>query len=332
MNKAMLSLIAGAVIGAGAVWFFMRSHHGEEAAPPAEAAAAEEEATHITHDDHGNVVIEMSDEMQGDAGIGVANPVVAEFAPEIRGYGRVLDPAPIAEAVTDLASARATLNASREELARLKTLETQGNASTRSIQAAEAATQHDDLAVQSAQNRLAATLGITIARREDLPALVRALVAQEKLLIRVDLVAGQSISPPPPAARLLNLAGRSLSAEYLSAAPAVDPTLQGLGLLFLSQTNGFLVGEAVTAFLQLPEKPISGVIVRPESVVRTEGKGWIYVLNEGGESLTRREISLDRPTETGWFIHDGVSPADYIVVRGAQTLLSEELKATIVGD
>jgi hypothetical protein len=67
-------------------------------------------------------------------------------------------------------------------------------------------------------------------------------------------------------------------------------------------------------------------------VVRTEGKGWVYVLNEGGEALTRKEIALDRPTETGWFVTRDITASDHVVVTGAQVLLSEELKASIKAD
>ena len=70
----------------------------------------------------------------------------------------------------------------------------------------------------------------------------------------------------------------------------------------------------------------SGVIVPREAVVRTEGTGWVYVQNAGGEAYTRMEILLDHPGESGWFISQGMTTNDYVVVTGAQQLLSEELK------
>ena len=57
----------------------------------------------------------------------------------------MLDPAPLAALVTGLATAGAAYTASSTELARLKTLEGQGNASVRALQTAEAAAQRDRL-------------------------------------------------------------------------------------------------------------------------------------------------------------------------------------------
>ena len=71
----------------------------------------------------------------------------------------MLDPAPLAALVTELASAQAAYAASSSELARLKTLEGQGNASARALQTAEAAALRDRLAVQSARERLGPVVG-----------------------------------------------------------------------------------------------------------------------------------------------------------------------------
>jgi hypothetical protein len=54
--------------------------------------------------------------------------------------------------------------------------------------------------------------------------------------------------------------------------------------------------------------------------------------DKGGEAFTRTRIQLDRPTGGGWFVTEKVKSDDYVVVRGAQTLLSEELKAALSPD
>ena len=88
----------------------------------------------------------------------------------------------------------------------------------------------------------------------------------------------------------------------------------------------------MTGYLKVAGEPLAGVIIPRDAVVRTEGGGWVYVLNNGAESFTRIQIVLDHPKETGWFVSQGVATNDYIVVTGAQTLLSEELKASIKAD
>jgi hypothetical protein len=334
VKQAILLIILGAAIGGGAVWMAKRGAAAKPAAAVPAAAAPDEAKTTITHDTNGCVVIGMSDEMQGDAGIVVANPVAAQFSPEVKGFGRVLDPAPLSALMTELASDLAAYGASSSELARLKTLAPTGNASPRALQAAEAAALRDQLAAQSVRDRLVLAWGKAVAGRNDLPAFIQALAVQDVALVRVDLTAGETLQSSPTGARVVTLAGGSADAELLGTAPGVDPQVQGRGFLFLIKPNALrlLPGQGVTGYLKLPGEPLAGVIVPRESVVRTEGKGWIYVLNAGGESLTRKEIPLDCPTEAGWFVPTGVSASDHVVVIGAQALLSEELKASIVAN
>ena len=94
---------------------------GEKAAGEKPAGETSEE-THTARDAEGNVVVKMNDEAQGNAGIKVAHPAPAQLAPEVKGYGRVLDPAPLTSLMTELALAESAYPASSNELVRLKTL------------------------------------------------------------------------------------------------------------------------------------------------------------------------------------------------------------------
>ena len=60
-------------------------------------------------------------------------------------------------------------------------------------------------------------------------------------------------------------------------------------------------------------------------MIRHEGKVFVY-LQTGDETFVRKEIELERPMASGWFVHEGLKPQDAVVVVGAQQLLSEELK------
>ena len=62
------------------------------------------------------------------------------------------------------------------------------------------------------------------------------------------------------------------------------------------------------------------------AVVRYASRAWVYV-QTSDEVFTRREASLVSPTPDGWFVKTGFAPGDPVVVTGAQTLLSEELKS-----
>jgi multidrug efflux system membrane fusion protein len=328
--KRAIILILLVAAAAGGFWWF--KYHA--AAPPATAApAAADEGTHVTHDEQGNTVISMTDDAQGDAGIILGNPLAGQWNPEVKGYGRVLDPAPLAGLVNELISAQAGAAATSLEWVRQKTLSAQSNTSIRTLQTAAAAAQHDKLAVQSVRDRLTLAWGTTLAGRDDLADFVQLLTARQAVLVRVDLTVGDSLTAPPAGARVVALNGKTTGAKFLSPAADVDPQIQGQGFIFSVQPNDVSLapGQALTVWLQVPGDPLAGVIVPRDSIVRLEGASWVYLMNkaEGGEAFTRKKIPLDRPTEGGWFVPGMFKVDDYIVTTGAQTLLSEELKAAL---
>ena len=329
LKRAIVVIIVlVAVIGAGVLW--MRSRG--DSAKPAEEKPVEE--SKIKHDEHGRVVIKMDDETQGNMGLLVEKPAAGQLSPELKGYGRVLDPAPLAALVNELAAAQAVSTPSSNEYARLKLLAGQGNASERALQTVEAAALRDQLTVRSARDRLALSWGRGVADQSDLPAFVQPLTSQDAVLLRIDLPAGEALKSPPTGARIFALSGNSAEAVFLGTPSNVDPQTLGQGFVFLIKPNTLrlLPGEAVTGYLKVPGDPLEGVIVPNDSVVRTEGAGWIYVLNSGGDSFTRIGVALDHPIAAGWFLTKGVTTNEYVVVTGAQTLLSEELKASLKPD
>jgi hypothetical protein len=330
--KKVIAVLILLAAGFGGGMFYMKSRG--DAKPAADKAAdakpADDEpaGAQVTHDENGKVVIKMNDETQGNMGLKVAKPEPAEIAPEFKGFGRVLDPAPLASLITELVTAQAAYVASSNELIRVKALAGQGNATTRALQTAEATAVHDQLVIQSAKDRLALSWGKAVADRNDLPDFVQSLVSLKQALVRIDLPAGQDLKAPPIAARIANLSGKDSEAEFFDTASAVDPQMQGRPFVFLVKTNALqlLAGEAVTGYLKLPGAAVSGVIIPRDAVIRSEGATWVYVMQSDGESFSRVQVPLDHPTETGWFVAKVISPDLYVVTTGAQTLLSQELQ------
>jgi hypothetical protein len=334
VKRLIFAIILTAALTGGGMWLYL--HPAGSAAPPADKPAADEDAgaTGVSHDDQGNTVVNMDDDTQGDAGIVVGNPIAGQWSPEVKGYGRVLDPAPLVALVNELASAQTAAAASSLELTRQKTLSGQNNTSARALQAAVAAAEHDQLAVQSVKNSIRLGWGAAVAGRDDLAALTESLVALQAAIVRVDLPGGEILPAAPTQARLVTMSEKSAVVGFLSPAVAVDPQMQGQGYFFFVQTNSLSLtpGQALTAFLQMPGEPLDGIIIPRDAVVRAEGAGWVYVINKGGESFTRCKIPLDRATGDGWFVAGDIKPGDYLVVTGAQTLRSEELKAALSSD
>src|ERR1051326_2447598 len=243
----------------------------EEAKPPAGEKAAEAES-HVKHGTNGETIITLDAATQKLMGLETSVVLAAQLTPEIKGYGRVLDVAPLTSLVADLMAAHAAAAASQAELSRLKTLAAQSNASERALQAAEAAAARDQSQVESIRLRLLASWGHSIAERPDLPAFVTSRSSLSNLLVQLDLPAGQPLTALPTGARLLTLGEESntLPAELLGPAPTVDPQLQGRGFLFLLLTNSWQLapGAAVSSLLQFPGEPQKGIEVPRNALVR----------------------------------------------------------------
>ena len=176
----------------------------DEAKPPAGEKAAEPEA-HVKHGTNGETIVTFDAATQKLMGLQTTALQPAQLAPELKGYGHVLDVAPLTTLVSDLMAARAASAASQAEVVRLKTLAAQNNASERSLQAAEAAAARDQSQAESARLRLLSAWGRAIAELPDLPAFVQSLSALTSALVQLDLPAGQPVSGLPTGARVVTL-------------------------------------------------------------------------------------------------------------------------------
>ncbi len=75
-------------------------------------------------------------------------------------------------------------------------------------------------------------------------------------------------------------------------------------------------------------KHTPGVVVPESAVVWLDGRAWAY-LQKGRERFIRQEVATNHPVGKGWFVTKNFQAGDYVVVQGAQLLLSEEFRAQI---
>jgi hypothetical protein len=280
---------------------------------------------------NGDAVVSLDQDRQKLIGLKTAAIQAFSLAPEIKAYGRVLDPQPLVGLTADIASARASLDASEKEYNRSKSLFDDGqNASAKALQVAEAALKHDQIAFQTAKAQLVVTWGKAIADHPNQAGFVQELSSHEIALVQLDLPTGQLAAQEPTSARLVAPAGEVTQTGFLGRATTTDHQVQGEGFLFIAtNSSGSLTpGLALTGFLQLRGESLRGVIIPDAAIVRWAGVAWAYA-QTGETNFTRREIILDQPTESGWFVTNGVAPDERVVVIGAQALLSEERKTEI---
>src|SRR5579872_3482137 len=76
---------------------------------PKEAAAekAPEAESHVKHGTNGEVIVTVEAKMQPTIGLQTAPLQPAQLSPELKAYGHVLDPSPLASVVAELVTAEA---------------------------------------------------------------------------------------------------------------------------------------------------------------------------------------------------------------------------------
>ena len=267
--------------------------------------------------------------------------VPAEWQPEIKAFGRVLDPALLLDSLMDLGRAEMTFDSSHQELERAKQLKKDNNISERAFQEAEANYRQNNAVVGSVYLKIQSAWGNRIAEMTG-PAIVPPGTERKwddflknyphsSELIRIDLPVGERLENWAQTARLVSLAEKSapVVAGYFDTLPAIDPQTQQLGILFSaaqSSANRLTPGEAVTALIKTAGNPVRGVVVPASAVLQHEGRGWVYVQTEPNQ-FVRTEIPLDRWMDNGWFVAENLSVTNHVIVTGAQAVLSAELSA-----
>lgn len=324
MKKVVLGMIVGLLSGGVGVWLFLRPKAGQ---PEARHDEEKKEEPIVQRGPDGDTFLKLDEKVRNRADLKVALLQAAALKPEVRAFGRVLDPAPIAASLSEIAATQAQLEASMKETRRLKTLFAQDqNVSARAVEIAEGALTRDRIAVEAAQFRLLTSWGKAIAGRPDLDRFVRSLIVQEIALVRVDVPATERVEGAPIGARLalLSAPGAPIDADFLDAALSSDPQTLGRGFILLVKGRALAANAAVTAWLSLPGEPEKGVIIPREAIVRHNGEGFVY-LQTGEDTFERKRVELHHPLTAGWFT-DGFKAGSKVVINGAQQLLSEELK------
>jgi hypothetical protein len=263
-------------------------------------------------------------ETQTRIGLKIESPTAAQWQPEVKGYGTVIDAATLAAAVMSLETARAAADVSGKELERTKTLG--DNVSARTLETAKGDAQRDAVALQSATVKFKQDWGSTLAADGELAKIQAAMADGSAALVRVDLPAGENLSSPPTSARIIALTDESkaVTGEFSGATDGVNPQTQTRSYFFLVKNQPLPAGAAVTGYLRIAGDPVSGVIVPVGAILRHEGKGWAYEQTDTNQFL-RVEVPLDKLTDGGWFVSEDLSATNRIITEGAQTVLSAEL-------
>ena len=321
----VLVLLAAGIVGLVFAYLEMRKERDLEATAEAPIIAP----SRVERGADGATVLKLDAETQERLGLQTAVSVPGSVVNEMTATARVLDGPALAGQINEIRAAHAALDAARADHERKKKLFDNGqNASASSVeQAAALVTQHT-VAVEAARDRIAATWGQAIAAREDLPVFARLLLQREAALVRIELLSSDRLASSSQTLRLVGQSGEVVApARILGPAPVTDSVVAGQTYLCLVTTNTaqLVPGSGLLARIDtgLSEK---GTVLPRSAVLRHAGLGWAYV-RTGADTFTRRAVPLDRPHPDGWLVTgEWTKP---VLVSGAQSLLSEELKGSI---
>jgi hypothetical protein len=318
MNKTVVGLIVGLVLGAGSMWLGLhRSADAERGAgAPLAPSAPEKPKENPLH---------LPPAKRAAVGIKLAKPAAVTTASEVTAYGRVLDPASLLAGVAELTTARAALTATEKEAERAKKLfAAGGNASAQAVELAEANLARDRAAAAAAQGRLAVNWGRGVA--DHLEAVATAL-EHGAALARLDVLPGEKPAAQPATAQIFPPGSdESLQAEILGPAAVADPQVQGPSFLALLRDRTLPAGAAVRALLPGAGDAAHALAVPRGAVVYHQGSAWVFVLGEE-DTFERKLVMPGRAVGDGLAITSGLEPDEQIVVAGAQQLLAAELQA-----
>lgn len=158
------------------------------------------------------------------------------------------------------------------------------------------------------------------------------IVKLNHLIARIELPIDESSNDLAGSARVSAIGRDSkvFDATVIGRAPTVGLQTRGSALLLnvKVESDELRPGAPVAAYLARKEPPISGVLVPRGAMVRFAGSTRVYV-QTADERFEPRDIVPVSPTPDGWFVKVGLAPGERVVVKAAQVLLSEELKAQI---
>lgn len=274
--------------------------------------------------------VRMTSAMQRELGIATQRLTPAHRAAELDAFAKVLDPEPLVQLDSDLATAEAAAVASRAEAERSKSLHAaDGSVAAKDMEAAVAQAQSDALKVEILRRRLSLEWGPGVARMSTAARarLVRGLAKGAIALVHVDTHNNEGQG----GARFVkvDIGDSSVRGAVLGPARAAEPRLQSSGLIVeVTGPSAILLSVGLTQSAHIETKsPQTGVVAPREAIIRFQGSDWAYV-RSGSGLFERRLIASPIPEEDGFFVTQGLVAGDEVVSRGAASLFTAEQNAS----
>jgi len=245
----------------------------------------------------------------------------------VTGFARVLDPIPLAQLDTDLATAEPAASASAAEAARSRALyAADATLSRKAAEAATAQARGDAARLALLRRRLGLEWGPAIAGMSagQRAALVSALASGRAALVRIDSASGIGQAGLRSATLDLGPMG-TVEAVILGPARAADARLQSPGLIArVSGSQAGILSSGLSAPARMRGTAQSGFLIPASAVLHMAGGAWVYIETRPG-TFIRRRLERTSAVAGGLFAAGGMRPGELIVVQGAAALHAAEI-------
>ncbi|WP_051906741.1 efflux RND transporter periplasmic adaptor subunit [Methylomarinum vadi] len=294
----------------------------------------------------GHRLLELDAQTRKNAGIETVPAQARRYRPEMEAYGKVLDITPLLNLRLQLMTAKVRHDSAAEKnrlsragMTRLQDLHRNDAVSTRQLQeqlaqwqtdralADETALQRRMTIVSSLQqwgNKL--TDWFTQASSPEADDIIR----HKKQLLQITLPTGV-VLPDDVASIRIFVSGdphNAIAAQLVDAAPQVDPLTQGRQYFFLADNTDLPSGLHVTALIPSQNDSLDGVVIPRAALLWHMGQAFVFIEIDDGR-FVRRDIESYRELEGDYFVSSAIKNGERVVSKGAQTLLSQQLRAQI---
>jgi hypothetical protein len=330
MRRSLSAVLAAGCLLLGAC--HKTTSSAGEAPPASDAKAAENPKSQPAAKKDADVKedaaegVTLTSEQVEKMGIATQPAQALDYSEEAAGFGVVVNHESIAQAVAELATAKATERLSRSSLSRAQKLDgTPGAVSADVEEAAAQKAEVDAAALTLTSRRLSSALGMNPPwKNGDKDGILQGLAAGKIKLVRLTFPLGALSGGTPARLRAAHIGakpGTGWKMNVVWDAPA-DATVPGRS--FFAQLVGSDAGEGERLQVWAPiGEPVAGVVIPAAAAVMSDGKFWCYVEKKPG-TFARVELDTGRPSSDGYFVTEGVGAGDKVVTAAAGQLLAKE--------
>lgn len=309
-------------------------------------AEDDEKPSHEIQKDTGQSVVRLDTEAQKLSGIETIRLKPASHHAEFTAYGKAINIHPLLAlrnryllALTERSSARAKFRQAEQNINRQQDLYRDGVSSKRSLQEQQAQWQSYKAQVDATDFQGKAIIDEALinwgkeltdwAMSNDSNKFGDFLSGRQTLL-QITLPTNKHLPDTIQTIYIEATGNRSKAhkAELISMATRTETVAQGESYYFQTSDKNIITGMNVTAWIPEQNEQMTGVIIPKSALIWYMDQAFVY-LKSAEDTFRRRNIDHYSASAEGYFIPDAIKPGEQVVTKGAQMLLSEELRRQI---